>query len=289
MKILVLGGTLFMGKHLVNELLSKGYDVTIATRGNTKDSFGDKVKRIKLDRTSKESIENALTGMSFDIIFDSLAYSSNEVKYLLDVVKCERYIQTSTGSVYVGRGFETKEDFFIAENKELVYCDRTDFSYGEVKQNAEAAIVQDYSHIPAVRMRIPFVIGEDDYTDRLYFYVEHIINKKPINVTNMDARIAFINSEEAGKFLCFLGESDYVGPINGNSKGTKSIREVSDYVKSKTGKEIIINENGDAAPYNYVTDFNLSTEKASEIGFDFSELDSWFFLLLDAYIKRASL
>ncbi len=277
-----------MGKHLVNNLISKGYDITIATRGNTKDDFGDNVKRIKLDRTSKESIENALTGMSFDIVFDSLAYSSNEVKYLLDVVNCGRYIQTSTGSVYEGRTINTKEDLFKAEEKELIYCDRTQFPYGEIKKNAEAAIVQDYSHIKSVRMRIPFVVGEDDYTDRLYFYVDHIVNQKPINVTNMTARIPFINSKEAGKFLCFLGESDYTGPINGNSKGTKSIKELSDYVKEKTGKEIIISAAGDAAPYNYVTDFSLNVDKASELGFEFSDLDSWFFDLIDYYIDRAS-
>ena len=43
MNILVIGGTRFFGIHMVNELLTAGHDVTIATRGNASDSFGDKV------------------------------------------------------------------------------------------------------------------------------------------------------------------------------------------------------------------------------------------------------
>lgn len=48
MNILVIGGTRFFGIHMVNELLTAGYDVTIATRGKASDSFGDIQKRIGL-------------------------------------------------------------------------------------------------------------------------------------------------------------------------------------------------------------------------------------------------
>lgn len=60
MKILVIGGTRYFGIHMVNELLSAGYDVTIATRGNASDFFGDKVKRIFLERTKKDSVREAV-------------------------------------------------------------------------------------------------------------------------------------------------------------------------------------------------------------------------------------
>ena len=46
MNILVLGGTGFFGKHLVWELLHRGHEVTIATRGRTPDDFGDRVRRL---------------------------------------------------------------------------------------------------------------------------------------------------------------------------------------------------------------------------------------------------
>ena len=46
MKVLVIGGTRFFGIHMVNELLSKGHEVTIATRGNAMDGYGSRVSRI---------------------------------------------------------------------------------------------------------------------------------------------------------------------------------------------------------------------------------------------------
>jgi len=49
--------------------------------------------------------------------------------------------------------------------------------YNEVKRQAEAALEQCYAHIPSVAVRFPFVVGEDDYTRRLHFYAEHVINQ----------------------------------------------------------------------------------------------------------------
>ncbi|MBQ7839905.1 MAG: NAD-dependent epimerase/dehydratase family protein [Lachnospiraceae bacterium] len=63
MKILVIGGTRFFGIPMVNELLEKGHDVTIATRGKSPDGFGDRVKRIFLDRTDEASVKAALSGI----------------------------------------------------------------------------------------------------------------------------------------------------------------------------------------------------------------------------------
>ena len=47
---LILGGTQFVGKRLVQLLIDEGVDVTIATRGKTPDSFGDRVSRLIIDR-----------------------------------------------------------------------------------------------------------------------------------------------------------------------------------------------------------------------------------------------
>ena len=52
MKILVIGGTRFFGIHMVNKLLELWHSVTIATRGNAKNNFGDRVSRIILERTN---------------------------------------------------------------------------------------------------------------------------------------------------------------------------------------------------------------------------------------------
>lgn len=82
MNILVIGGTRFFGIHMVNELLTAGHDVTIATRGKASDSFGDKVKRIFLERTKEESVREALSGTHYDVVIDKIAYCSNDIKYV---------------------------------------------------------------------------------------------------------------------------------------------------------------------------------------------------------------
>lgn len=60
MKILVIGGTRYLGIHMVNKLLERGHEVTIATRGKTPDSYWDKVERITIQRTNEESMREAL-------------------------------------------------------------------------------------------------------------------------------------------------------------------------------------------------------------------------------------
>ncbi|MDB2111773.1 NAD-dependent epimerase/dehydratase family protein, partial [Clostridium paraputrificum] len=72
MNILILGGTRLFGKVLVRNLIERGHNVTIATRGLTQDSYGDLVTRIIIDRENKKSIEKALEGKYFDIIYDNL-------------------------------------------------------------------------------------------------------------------------------------------------------------------------------------------------------------------------
>ena len=73
MNILVIGGTRYFGIHMVNKLLEQGHRLTIATRGKTRDSFGDKVERIIIERTNEESMRKALQGKHFDVVIDKIA------------------------------------------------------------------------------------------------------------------------------------------------------------------------------------------------------------------------
>ena len=84
MKILVLGGTRFFGIPMVNELLKAGHEVTIATRGRATDSYGDRVKRIIVERTDAADLKEKLSGIHFDVVIDKIAYCSNDIKYILD-------------------------------------------------------------------------------------------------------------------------------------------------------------------------------------------------------------
>ncbi len=100
MKILVLGGTRFFGVHLVNTLLLQGHEVAVATRGNAKPRFIAPVEAIRVDRIQEESMRAVFSGREFDVVYDDLAYCSNDVKNALETVRCRRYIMVSSISVY---------------------------------------------------------------------------------------------------------------------------------------------------------------------------------------------
>lgn len=147
--------------------------------------------------------------------------------------------------------------------------------------------MQKYANVPSARISFPFVIGTDDYTKQLYFYIEHIMNQKPMFIDNFEAGIAFVRSNEAGKFLALFADNNFTGAINGASEETISIREVVDYVKLKTGKSPVLSQDGEKAPYNSAEDYYLNISKSQELGFSFTPLTSWIYELIDCYISQA--
>lgn len=286
MNILVLGGTRFFGIPMVKELTAR-HNVTIATRGLTADSFGGSVERIKLDRTDAADIRRALSGRHFDLIIDKIAYCSNDIRNLLQAADCGRYILMSSTAVYNPLHENTTEDDFLPEKEELIWCNRPDFPYAQVKRYAEAALFREYSNIPSAAVRYPFVIGRDDYTGRLRFYVKNAINGTPMRIDNPDAAMSFISSEEAGKFLAFIAEKDFCGAINGASGGTVSIRQILDYVEKKTGKRAVISEKGEPSPYNSTPEYSINTDKAAALGYNFRHINDYIYDLLDYYIAES--
>lgn len=285
MKVLVIGGTRFFGIHMVNELLAKGHEVTIATRGRTADTYGDRVKRIIFERTDAESVKDALRGTHYDVVIDKIAYCSNDIKYVMDVVDCDKCIYMSSTSVYNPKHINTVEFDFDGVSKELVWCDRMAFPYEEIKRQAECALWQAYSDKNWIAVRYPFAIGKDDYTKRLFFYIEHTMKSIPMNIDNLDYQMGFIRSDEAGKFLAFLIDKDIRGAINGSSEGTISLREIIEYVEVKTGTKAIIDKEGEDGPYNGEPEYSINIDKAKTVGFHFTILKEWIYELLDYYIQ----
>ena len=288
MKILVLGGTAFFGIYAVDRLLAGGHEITIATRGQAKDPFGSRVNRIKLERTEQQSMADALSGKNFDIVCDNLVFCSNDVRYLLDVVSPKRYVYTSTIATYdENLQMNMPESHFDPAKHEFRWCSRNELPYGESKRQAECAVFQVYKDIPAAALRLPYVIGEDDYTERLYFYIDHVVNKRPMYIDNIDEKLSFIYSDEAGAFLAWAVEQNFTGPLNGANSGSISLREIIAYAEEKTGIQAILHPDGDPGMYNERLAFSTSTKKAEELGFHFTDLFDRFYHLLDKYIEIA--
>ncbi|MBM6648608.1 NAD-dependent epimerase/dehydratase family protein [Bacillus sp. RIT 809] len=285
-KVLVLGGTRFFGKHLVEVLLQAGHDVTIATRGVTEDSFGSAVKRLIVDREDEELLKERLEDKSYDIVYDNLCYSSNTAKIVCEVLKgkTKKYIMTSSMAVYEPALGLLEENFNPYEYT-ITYGGRNDFNYSEGKRLAEAVLFQ-HATFPVVAVRFPVVIGENDYTKRLQFYVEHVMKQEPIFVDHVDGKLSFIHEKEAGEFLAWCGMENIEGPINACSNGVISMEEVIRFIEDNSGTKALIQEAGEnIAPYNEIINCTLHNRKARELRFPFRELNTEIKNVLQHYIN----
>ena len=284
MNILVFGGTRFFGKHLVRKLM-KSHRVTIVTRGIQPDDFGNGVSRMTVDRTDSISLQTALSGKEFDVVYDNIAYCSEDVKRLLDIIHTQKYILTSSTAVYEKKPGLMECDFDPAAVP-VAWRGREDCTYREGKQEAERALYQCYPRQQGVTVRFPFVIGTDDYTKRLQFYVEHTVKRMPMYIDNPDANMSFIHSQEAGEFLAFLADKDVSSPVNGASDGVASLREIMDDITKKTGAIPVLTKKGEAAPYNGEREYSICTEKAQQLGFQFRNVRDHIFPLIDFYCEE---
>lgn len=273
-KALVLGGNRFFGKKLVKNLLASNIEVTLATRGNFDDGFEDKVNRLIIDRCDRSSLE-ILTNDYWDLVYDQSCYSPQEALDICEVLKGKigRLIFTSTAAVYDG-GVDLKEDQFDPYSFEIgEILSRENYKgvsgYQKAKRQSEAVYFQKGS-FPVVAVRLPFVVGEDDYSERLKFHVDKVKSGDGMYIPKPDNVLDFITSDDAGAFLHWLGHSDFEGPINGGARDEITFVKMVEMIEEIIGKKAnLSNDQKDVSPYVLFTAFALSVEKAEELGFKF--------------------
>ncbi|KGR86141.1 NAD-dependent epimerase/dehydratase family protein [Lysinibacillus odysseyi] len=291
-RILVLGGTRFFGRKLVEQLLEEGHQVTIVTRGKMANPFGEHVQHITVDRGDKVAFAKAMEGQTYDIVYDNICYSPNDAKAFCDIFngKIGKLVFTSTLSTYEANGKAKTEKDFDPYTYEIVMGETNDFTYGEGKRQAEAVFFK-YAEFPVVAVRFPIVLGIDDYTERLHFHVERVAAEKPIGFVNMDAEMSFITAEEAGRFLKWAGLSDAQGPYNATAAGKISLKELMDLIEKATGKRAkiaLVGNDEIRSPYAIPASWYMTTEKAEGEGFVFSRLNDWLPKLIEQLAKQYS-
>ncbi|MCY3618143.1 MAG: NAD-dependent epimerase/dehydratase family protein [Acidimicrobiaceae bacterium] len=102
MRVLVMGGTQFNGRALVNELVRAGHEVTVCNRGRTPAVLPAGVRRLTADRTDHQSLRDALGGTDWDCVHDLTAYHPPDVEMMLELLdgRTGHYVFASSTVIY---------------------------------------------------------------------------------------------------------------------------------------------------------------------------------------------
>ena len=278
MKALVIGGTRFFGKRLVNKLLENEVEVTLLNRGQHPDPFGKSVKRIKMDRAALDPEHPAIKNSSWDVVYDQICFTAGEAEAGCKVFrgKTERYVFTSSQSVY-GPGADIPESAFDPFSYRFDKPVKSAEDYGEGKRQAEATFFQK-SDFTIAAVRFPIVLGEDDYTGRLKFHVEKIALGEPIYFPNLDVKLSFIHAQDAAEFLFSLAELKIHGPINCCAFDPVHIRDFIGVIEKELGKKAIITNAigaGEPSPFGPESDWYMNTDKLRRTKFEPRAILEW--------------
>ena len=290
MKILVLGGTRFFGTHLVKSLLSEGHDVIVATRGNLDFPFKDQIQFEKADRNNLEDLKILATLGPFDLIYDQICMSAKNANDACIAFKgqCKKYVFASTGSVYDPQDdVELVEELFNQEKYLINLEDTKPYNYQEAKRQAEA-VFSKTAPFPVAMVRFPIVLGKDDYTNRLKYHVDAIKEGREIYFPNLMTQMGFIQSDEAGRFLNFIGKHSFTGSVNAVSSGYVTLFDLVAMIEKRTGKRALFAEevnDTNHSPFGFENDFMMPNKKAKALGFQFNELYDYLPGLIDFYLK----
>jgi len=199
MRVLVLGGTVFAGRAVVEEALRRGHSVTIFHRGeHGADAFGDAVERILGDRNQEAHLKR-LKGRLFDVAVDMCGFNGRAVgasaRLLAD--SCERYVFVSSGSVYTGWPERP-----VDESSE-VFADPVegDGHYGEGKAAAERAAE---AAMPGrvVHSRSGLIVGPHENIGRLPFWLRRMARGGEVLAPGQPGRpVQWIDARDHAGFL----------------------------------------------------------------------------------------
>jgi 2'-hydroxyisoflavone reductase len=173
MRILLIGGTRFVGRHIVTSALAAGHDVTIFHRGKTGAGLFPDVEHRIGDRNSDLS---ALADGSWDATVDTCAFVPRQVQELADVLgdRAGHYQLVSSVSAYgspAPRGY--REDAPLAELDDPTVEEVTDETYGGLKVLCERAALERFGP-GIVIVRPTYVVGPGDVTWRFPWWVARI-------------------------------------------------------------------------------------------------------------------
>lgn len=213
MRILVLGGTAFLGRAFVDSALSRGHEVTLFNSGKRNPDIFPDLETILADRTIDVS---ALHEGRWDAVFDACGYLPRAVKLSVEAAKpwAERYLFISSISVLkdLATPFQS-EDAELASLADPTAEEISGETYGGLKVLCEAAVREGLGD-NAIVVRPGLIVGPHDYTDRFTYWPVRIAQGGEVLAPAIEQPVQVIDVRDLADWCVTLLEQKATGTYN---------------------------------------------------------------------------
>jgi 2'-hydroxyisoflavone reductase len=222
-RILILGGTGFIGPHQVRYALSRGHEVTIFNRGRQKEDWPGHVEELLGDRNTGDL--KALEGRDWDVCIDNPTTLPMWVRDAAKVLKgkIKQYVFVSTISVYATNDTPQDETAALlpykgadpmAETQQTVA--KGPMLYGELKAVSEAEARRQFGDAATTVIRPGLIVGPGDETDRFTYWPVRLSRAGEVLAPGdgTDA-VQFIDARDLAEWIVRMAESGTPGTFNG--------------------------------------------------------------------------
>ncbi|HXP19509.1 MAG TPA: NAD-dependent epimerase/dehydratase family protein [Streptosporangiaceae bacterium] len=212
MRILIIGGTAFVGRHIAQTALTAGHDVTLFHRGQTGANLFPQATHLTGNRNEDLS---ALATARWDATIDVCGYLPGQVRSLAEALdgRGGKHVFISSVSVYrtpLAPGYT--EDAPLAELDDPATQEINDRTYGGLKAACERAVTELYRPEGSAIVRPTYVIGPHDYSGRLTWWVERIARGGAVLAPGRpDYPIQVIDARDMAAWIVRLA----AGPVTG--------------------------------------------------------------------------
>ena len=206
MNLLVLGGTIFLGRHVVAAALARGHHVTLLNRGRHGSALFPEVEQLVGDR---DGDLGALQGRAFDATIDCSGYTPEQVTRSATVLGdgAGHTVFVSSISAYAGfaPGVAYDEDAPLAQGSE---------GYGALKARSEEALLKACPERAAI-VRPGLIVGPHDPTGRFTYWPRRVARGGEVLAPGRPGRqVQFIDARDLAQWLVVLAESRVCGAFN---------------------------------------------------------------------------
>jgi 2'-hydroxyisoflavone reductase len=214
MKILILGGTAFLGKHLVTAALEKNHELTLFHRGN-RNPYPD----LENILGNRETDLKKLAGRTWDAVIDTSAYvpriAALSARALAQSVG--RYCFISTISVYQ-EFTKAHDEHAPVATLETETEEVTGATYGALKALCEGEIALEYGS-KALVLRPGLIVGALDPSDRFTYWVDRIAQGGTVLAPGEPTNgVQFIDALSLARFTIQAVEQNLAGTYNLNGQ-----------------------------------------------------------------------